>query len=264
MKYFWLKLDKNFFQQHDVRLIESMPNGKELLLFYIKLLAESVPHEGNLRFSDDVAYDNEVLAGITNTDISIVEQAMKLFEKFKLVEIKEDDTINMTQVAEMTGSVTDWAEKKRRYREQQRTQEGHAEDKEEDTARTCPIRDKSIEIRYKEKEIIKKEKNEKTEKADEVMNYFNAKMGTRYRNRDMIKARLNEGFTVEDFKTVIDKKYNKWHDDPRMCQYLRPETLFCKTHFESYLNEVDAKPKTKFGNIETHDYNFSELERILT
>lgn len=261
MKFYWLKMDKNFFQQHDVRMIESMPNGKEMILFYIKLLAESVSHEGDLRFSDDIAYDNEMLAGITNTDISIVEQAMKLLVKLKLVEIKEDMTITMKEVATMTGCETDWARKKRQYRE------GHPEDnvlenedKVEDNVRQSPIRDKSIDIRYKEKEIQKKKK------ADEVLEYFNRVCGTKYRSdkqKEYITARLDEGFTVEDFKKVVDRKYSKWHDDPKMAEYLRPETLFCKKHFESYLNEKDAKPK-KFTNIEQHDYDFEAIARLST
>ena len=40
-KYFWLKLDKDFFKRHDIRIVESMPNGKDYILFYLKLLCES-------------------------------------------------------------------------------------------------------------------------------------------------------------------------------------------------------------------------------
>lgn len=255
MKYYWLKLDKNFFQQHDVRMIESMPDGKEMILFYIKLLAESVSHDGDLRFSDDIAYDNQMLAGITNTDISIVEKAMALFQKLKLVEVKEDETITMTEVAEMTGSETDWAKKKRDYRERHPEDNVHKKSgQEEDKVGQSPIRDKRQEIRDKNnKDILCREK------ADEVIAYLNNKLGSRYRSRDLIKARLNEGYSVEDFKTVIDKKYKQWHDDPKMCPYLRPETLFCKSHFESYLNEI---VKSKQG-FEQADYDFKELERVL-
>ena len=51
-----------------------------------------------------------------------------------------------------------------------------------------------------------------------------------------IKARWNEGFTLPDFIKVIDKKSAKWGSDPKMADYLRPETLF-GTKFEGYLNE---------------------------
>ena len=49
-KYYWLKLKRDFFKRHDIRIVEGMPNGKEYILFYLKLLCESVDHEGSLRF----------------------------------------------------------------------------------------------------------------------------------------------------------------------------------------------------------------------
>ena len=47
---------------------------------------------------------------------------------------------------------------------------------------------------------------------------------------------MNEGYTLEDFKTVIDKKYDEWNNDTKMKKFLRPETLF-STNFDRYLNE---------------------------
>ena len=75
----------------------------------------------------------------------------------------------------------------------------------------------------------------------EVIEYLNEVLGTDYKptskkTKDLINARLKEGFTVEDFKTVIYKKAKQWADDPKMCKYLRPETLF-SNKFEGYLNE---------------------------
>ena len=58
-KYFWLKLKKDFFKRHDIRVIEGMDNGKDYVLFYLKLLVESIDHDGNLRFNDMVPYDDK-------------------------------------------------------------------------------------------------------------------------------------------------------------------------------------------------------------
>lgn len=76
----------------------------------------------------------------------------------------------------------------------------------------------------------------------EVIDYLNQKLGTSYKpnafkNKKAINARVNEGYTVEDFKTVINNKVNDWGNDSKMSKYLRPETLF-GTKFDSYLNEV--------------------------
>ena len=77
-KFYWLKLKRDFFKRHDIRIIEEMPNGKDYVLFYLKLLLESIDHEGSLRFSDTIPYNEQMLAVITNTNIDIVKAAMKL------------------------------------------------------------------------------------------------------------------------------------------------------------------------------------------
>ena len=121
-KYYWLKLKRDFFKRHDIRIIEEMQNGKEYLLFYLKLLVESIDHEGSLRFSDTIPYNEQMLSVITNTNIDIVRSAMKLFDTLKLVEIKDDDTIYMEEVQKMIGSAVDNdnANRQRRFREKQK------------------------------------------------------------------------------------------------------------------------------------------------
>ena len=113
-KFYWLKLKRHFFKRHDIRIIEAMPNGKDYILFYLKLLLESIDHEGELRFSDAIPYNDQMLSVITNTNIDIVRSAMKLFVELKLVEIKSDETIYMEEVSKMIGSETKWAEYKRK------------------------------------------------------------------------------------------------------------------------------------------------------
>ena len=77
----------------------------------------------------------------------------------------------------------------------------------------------------------------------DIVDYLNTMCGTNYKadskkTKDLIRARINDNFTVEDFKTVIYKKARQWKDDPKMCKFLRPETLF-GTKFEGYLNEKE-------------------------
>lgn len=103
-KYYWLKLQKDFFKRHDIRIIEAMDNGKDYILFYLKLLVESVGHEGELRFSDTIPYNEQMLATITNTNVDIVRSAMKVFTELKMIEVLEDSTIYMTEVDKMIGS----------------------------------------------------------------------------------------------------------------------------------------------------------------
>ena len=89
-----------------------------------------------------------------------------------------------------------------------------------------------------------------TAKAVLIIQHLNLKAGTKYRpstkkTRSLIKARLNEDYTVDDFKKVIDTKCDEWLNTS-MSKYLRPETLF-SNKFESYLNQQPYKSNTGFG-----------------
>ena len=119
-KFYWLKLKRDFFKRHDIRIIEEMPNGKEYILFYLKLLLESIDHEGSLRFSETVPYDEQMLSVITNTNIDVVRSAMKMFIGLNMIEIFDDQTIYMSEVNRLIGSETSVAERVRKHRENQK------------------------------------------------------------------------------------------------------------------------------------------------
>ena len=118
-KFYWLKLKRDFFKRHDIRIVEDMPNGKDYILFYLKLLVESVDHDGALRFSDTIPYNEQMLATITNTNLDIVRASMKIFESLEMIEVIDDGTIYMNQVMSMIGSAVDNdnANRQRRFRE---------------------------------------------------------------------------------------------------------------------------------------------------
>ena len=110
------------------------------------------------------------------------------------------------------------------------------------------------------KDILSEKSDNNTTLSDDIkdiIDYLNLKNDSNYRpnttkTRTLIKSRLKEGFTVDDFKTVIDKKVSQWKSDTKMSAYLRPETLF-GTKFEGYLNE-----KIVENNNQTRDL-FKEL-----
>lgn len=109
---------------------------------------------------------------------------------------------------------------------------------------------------------ISKKKGADLSTITEIVDYLNEKANTSYRPsaeyaKTHIRARLREGFTIDDFKTVIDGRVKAWANNPKMSEYLRPQTLF-GTKFESYLNASKAKPKT---DEEEWDELFEEYAR---
>lgn len=92
----------------------------------------------------------------------------------------------------------------------------------------------------------------------QVVDYLNEKTGKQYKHttkktQSLIKARTKEGFSLDDFKQVIDNMSSQWMNDSKMNQYLRPETLF-GTKFEGYLNQqqsntVDENWKKQYEDV---------------
>ena len=226
--YYWLKLKRDFFKRHDVRIIEAMPNGKDMVLFYLKMLCESIDHGGRLRFSDEIPYTPEMLASITETEKDVAKQAMGVLESLGLLEELEDGTFFLTKAESMIGNETDWARKKREYRESSKTDEGQKED----TARTSrghgedKSRTKKDNVRQEiESEIesdieiesekeLEKEKEKKTRESVDyqlVADLYNETCVSFPRltslsdaRKKAIRARLNN-YTVEDFQRLFEK-----------------------------------------------------------
>lgn len=115
-RYYWLKLDRGFFKRHDITVIEDMPNGKDYVLFYLKLMLESVDHEGALRFSETIPYSETMLASVTHTNVDIVRSALKIFIELGMVEVFDDKTLFMAEVAKLLDSETYAAKRKREQR----------------------------------------------------------------------------------------------------------------------------------------------------
>lgn len=92
----------------------------------------------------------------------------------------------------------------------------------------------------------------------DIIAYLNFCTGKRFSNTakanvELITPRLKE-YSVDDFKVLIDNKIADWADTPEMAKYLRPETLFAKRHFESYLNEksVEQAENDLFSELENY------------
>ena len=82
----------------------------------------------------------------------------------------------------------------------------------------------------------------------EIIEYLNIKTGSKFKATtkpyiQAIRSRLKEGYTVDDFKTVIDKKCREWKCT-KLEKYLTPKTLFAPSHFDTYLNSNEMAAMT--------------------
>lgn len=199
-KFYWLKLKKDFFKRHDIKILEGMPNGKEIVLFYLKLLCESVDHDGELRFSDSIPYTSHMLASVTNTELAVAEQGIKILEELGMLVKDKEETIIMKDAVRMLGCESAWAEKKRA----QRTSGGQSGDNVPQVSSPCPpsvpkMSDKSIE---KEKDIRVKKEREKEKEREKDGTMSPSSSLSQEKKKRFVKP------TVEEVKAYCEERGN--------------------------------------------------------
>jgi len=265
-KFYWLKLKRDFFKRHDIRVIESMPNGKDYVLFYLKLLVESIDHEGQLRFSETIPYNADMLAAITNTNIDIVRTAMKVFAEFGMVEILEDKTIYMAEVQKMIGSAVDNdnANRQRRFREKKKEQ--LLLERYDDVTKNNESKSKSIDIDIYNPPIIPP-KGGTDPVRDNGFDAFWSEYPKKVGKKDAKKA-YEKALKSTDAETMIravqaQKGSGQWTRDNG--RYIpNPSTWLNQGRWDDEIQPIDKpreKPKIKTAPSETHAYDMDELRR---
>ena len=131
-RYYWLKLKEDFFDEESIRLLEAMENGKDYVIFLLKLRLRAINTNGHLNFKGIMPYNEKMLATITNTNIDIVKSALTIFADIGLLTRLDDGTIYLEQVQELIGSQSESYErvKKHRERKQLETKALHSNDNE--------------------------------------------------------------------------------------------------------------------------------------
>ena len=143
-------------------------------------------------------------------------------------------------------------------------------DRAADAAPSAEVVEESAETAKAENSKATKKSSADTALFSEIICYLNEKAGTHYKanseaTRRLISARVNEGFVLEDFRTVIDRKCAEWLGT-NMAMYLRPQTLF-GTKFESYLNapafnEKKSGLKQSETNTEPRQYGTDMIDLL--
>ena len=109
-----------------------------------------------------------------------------------------------------------------------------------------PRGDKSRGDKSKEETTLSCKQDDALTSSHEVIDFLNSKTGCHYRKtgttQKFVLARLKDGYSVQDMKTVIAKKCREWINDPAMVSYLRPKTLFNATNFENYHGQCVEVP----------------------
>lgn len=123
-RYYWLKLNENFFEDDTITWIEEQENGKDYIVFYLKLCLRSLTDDGYLiRYVGEklIPYDVRALSKLTNTDYDTVKVAMNLFLEVGIISQLDSGELYLNQINEMIGSETESAKRVRKHRLKQET-----------------------------------------------------------------------------------------------------------------------------------------------
>lgn len=279
----WIKIATDIFDDEKILLIESLPDAYAIITVWFKLLclAGKKNNGGVFLMNDKIPYTDKMLATIFRMNESTVKLALNAFEQFKMIEIVEGIiTIPNWNKHQTLDAYERKKERDRLYQEERRAKQRALIEKSSDKSseRTSDVAVSDIDKEDKEKD------NNIYVPYKEIITYLNEKTGKKLRwdvksNQKEIKARFNEGYTLDDFKTVIDKKYHEWGRKPTkeelqrgikdMRIYLRPKTLF-GSNFDVYLNQeqtekMPAKPPVSrnLNNFERRGYDMDSLEEQL-
>ncbi len=281
-KYYYLKLKDNFFESDEAIILESMPDGYIYSNILLKLYLRSLKNNGLLMFNDLIPYNAQMLATITRHHVGVIEKAIQIFQQLRLIEIFDNGAIYMTNIQNFVGkSSTDADRKRAEYNKIKRVGEISTIETDKTPPEIEIEKDINKDIKLNINKDIYSELDNSAEQSSEYIfpnwlnqssieelrktnpknypiyipiQYLNQETGHTYKfiatHTKFIQARYKDGYTLEDFKKVIDTKVAQWKNNTEMAKYLRPKTLFSPSNFDSYLNEVPKQSQP--GNNDNH------------
>ena len=280
----WIKITTDMFDNRKIKHLRKLPDGNNIVLIWVMLLtmAGRCNSNGMVFLTQNIPYTPKMLADELDFEENTVKLALQSLEQLEMI-VTDNGFFTIPGWEEHQN-----AEALEKIREQNRIRKQKQREKQKIECVTEMSRDVSVTNLGSHATDIDKEDKDKDNNIcvpyKEIITYLNEKTGKKLRwdvksNQKEIKARFNEGYTLDDFKTVIDKKYHEWGRKPTkeelqrgvndMRIYLRPKTLF-GSNFDVYLNQeqtekMPAKPPVSrnLNNFERRGYDMDSLEEQL-
>ena len=264
---YWMKMRRDFFKRHDIKLLRAEA-GNDAVLFYIQLLCESIDHDGRIRYSEKKPYTIKQLATITEMPVEIAKQSLEAAKELDLIQEEKDGTLYLPEAENMTGSETEWAEKKRKTRGQKKdnegTPEGHDEDnvpqmspEEEDNEGTPEGQrptEKELELESEKEIDLEKELELEIERERAKKNARPRSIAKRFEppTEEEVRAYCHEkGYKINPEQFMAYYQANGWRVGKNPMKDWKAAVVSWKTR------EEEMKPAQK-EKIMENDYDFTE------
>lgn len=282
--YYWLKFDKHFFENLFIkRLLRNFPGGSDMIVIYIRLMLEAIENDCIIDYEG--TFDNyaEELALRLETSEEQINMTLAYFVKCGVIQVDDGGNTHYPQAKALLGQETNWNRYKKKQAELEKFQPlsnkvpteieieiDKEKDKEKEKEKEYIVEQSPTEYLFpnwlEEKYVEQVKKgNPKNFDCRIPIAYLNQKTNSNYKfvdsNINLVKTRLKDGYTLDDFKTVIDKKCSEWGNSD-MAKYLRPSTLFNASKFESYLNQPEASNGDYYQKQQGQRFSQAELDEL--
>ncbi|HEU6796589.1 TPA: DnaD domain protein [Streptococcus pneumoniae] len=220
--YFWLKIDKKFFDNIFIKRLKTVPGGYTMTVIYIRLMLESLESDCILYYEGYFDNLKEELALKLDVSEDDIDMTMAYFTKCGLIQVDEDKNAELPQAKALVQQETNQAAYMREYRKQQREQKENPTMSSENLTllTTCKTEiEKELEKELEEEiekeleEEIEKELEEEIEKKTssaptaEISNYYQKRIGVMDGQQYQILTDYLtlDGMELEVIKIAIDK-----------------------------------------------------------
>ncbi len=249
----WIKLKVGMFDDSKIKYIEALPERDTIITIWVKLLtlAGKYNEQGFIMLSENLPYNEEMLANEFNRPLNSVRLALQTFEKLGMIE----QTQGVIKISNWEKHQS--LESRSRHNEKNRLRQKRYRERQKDLTLPVTLRNGTEEEEELEEELEEEKEEEKKEQIPykKIIEHLNNKTGKKYSykasgNQRLIKARYNEDYKLEDFIKVIDVKVDEWLNNSEMNMYLRPETLFKSSNFDKYLNQEFPQEIKRRGKLD--------------
>ncbi len=229
-RYYWLKLQQNFFESREIKVLKGMESGSEYILFWLQLLLSSLEYSddtnkvGQLIFKESIPWSVDLMMSVFGFSKEITTGALAVYKKLGMVTITDSGEMWANDMQKLIGSETTEAKRKRDYRARL-----PKEDIVPKLSQNSPIEiEKETELDIK----LKKE-------GKELLEYLNDKANRKFKIVHIYTINALKTYSIENLKKIVDIKVKEWSNDSKMKKCLRQETLFRASHLDTYLTEAE-------------------------
>lgn len=258
MKWFKHQSDANMNAKLQEIIFDHGIEGYGLYWYCLELVAQNVTSD-NLTF--ELEHDARIIGRNIGMPANRVEEIMKAFIANDLFSASEG-RIQCLKLAQRCDDFTAKAVRRKGVKNLSNHQLRESRTNSEKVPLEEEDRSKKIEDRKEDRKDASL--SDYSDDAKKVIQAMNEILGTKYKHTTKshiqnINARLSDGHSIDDLLVVVKSKFNEWAKDPKMAQYLRPQTLFQAGKFDGYLMAAKTQPKQSVFTPSSQNYGDTEL-----